>query len=197
MTLFVPQTFTTTIPNSALEFQIVNNLNEFDKVKLKIKKSDIPHDDYLKIKNLTIEFKLLSNAYSKIKNIWEVYYQKPKYTNFSFKFNVSSDTYFIEQNIIPIADSFSVIQEQLQTLNPLFNSIEDLPPLKLQLLDNYIFENGFTDSLDFNITAVQGKKDSPNTYSYSGSAFKWSNYDFDFRNVFKPEIKVEYYTQRF
>ncbi len=206
MTLFTPQTFEKTLDIKNLEFikhKDFSNvaITEYDIIKLKINKNDIPHEDFIIIKNLTLSLKLKTNNYSKSKQIYSEYFTKQS-TGLIFKFNVDNDIYSIAQNIKKQFDSFEIITSAVNSLNPLYNAIEDLPELNIKLLDNYIFENGFIDNIQLNIATITiperiwtmrpENKDKDFTQS-----FQFANSTFDFRNIFKCELKIEYSTTRF
>jgi hypothetical protein len=205
MTFFAPGSQNLQLPTDLLKFTIAkknqgeNKLSStVDIIDLTLTKDYIPHNDFLNIKKLTLKLKLLNNNYSVLKKIYETYYLQKTKTKYDFV--VDNDKYFIQQDIPKNADPFFKIEDALKNLNALYNDIDDLPLLEIDLLNNYIFENGFNDKLELNIASLlRYKHVNYNEYKEEnniGQNYLWANNSFDFKNSFKFEIFIDYTTER-
>jgi hypothetical protein len=191
MTLFTSQTFEKTLDiTKYLKFTKKNThsnnfKSETDNIKIKINQNDILHNDYLIIKNLTLSLKLKTNNYLASKEVYEKYFVNQQF-KLTFQFKIDNDIYSIVQFIPKQIDDFSIITNAINSLNPLYNAIEDLPALNIKILDNYSFENGFINDIQIDVSSV--KETHPIVWAFSV---------FDFTNIFKYELKIEYSIERF
>ena len=191
MTLFTPQAIEKTLDIKKYLTFTKKDRNTYkpnsdnDTIIFKINKNDLPHEDFIIIKNLILTLKLKTNDYGYSKSIYEKYFLNQQY-RLTYKFKIDEDVYGIEQQISKQFDNFNIITNAVNSLNPLYNAIEDLPSLNIKILDNYSFENGFIDNIQIDISTVKDINQR-----------LWSHTWYDFTNIFKYELKIEYATTRF
>lgn len=199
MTLFVPPTQTLQLPNSTLQF-IPAKSNTFDFMTINLTKDHLPHQDYLNLKKLWLQCKLLNNNFTKAQDIWSSHFLSIK-PRIAYQYQITEDTYTINQTLPISADPWSKITEAIPALNPLYHTIDDLPTLHLILMQEYQFEHGFKQKLTLDLNKILGnlktQMSDPNHNTYTSiSNYTWANFNFDFTNTFKITLHAEFSNQR-
>jgi hypothetical protein len=169
MTFFSNQTLT---QNITKYFQYISNDGNFShskhpysEINLKIPKSIIPHQSYLKIKRINIKAQISHNNYVSLKKDWQTILDSSIRLNFNYKMdnkNFSIKHEKISKNIIV---NFNSIENVLSQLNPLYNNIDDLPILEFEILNDFEMSDGFEKDIE-----IIFKPEFDTTYSWKGFA---------------------------
>lgn len=154
MTFFSNQTISQNI-TKLLQF-VANDGNyshskhPYSEINLKIPKSIIPHQNYLKIKKISIKAQISNNNYLSLKKDWLAILSAPIKLEFYYRYDDKS--FFIKHDNIPknIVTDFKEIENVVSQLNPLYSNIDELPILEFQILNEFELPDGFEKELSIN-----------------------------------------------